>query len=218
MRECKACKAKIGDGFLYCPICGMKQENTDPSSAFYPNCKAGKALFFWRKLLTYLLWLGTGVTVLLNLILGGAPWSVYVVLGAFLVQVLFLTWETAEISLIRRIIAGGGAVSILLLWIEYITNSGAWAREIVVPLVLFAALCASAALYFSAFRRYRAQFLPMLGISVLSFAALGLGIAGILPMRWPLILLSAFSFAATVAVIVSFPKVLLAELKKKFHR
>ena len=196
----------------------MAQENVNPADAFYPVVKSGKALFFWRKLLAYILWGGTGVTVLINLIVGGAPWSVYAVLGAFLVQVLALSWETAEVSLIRRIMAGSVAICALLAWIEYATKSGAWAQEIVIPLVLFAALCTSAVLYFSAFRRYKAQFLPMLGIAVFSLVAAGLGMAGILPMRWPLIVLSAFALSVVVAIMVAFPKTLWAELKKKLHR
>ena len=218
MKSCPACKTRIGDGFAKCPICGLGQENVNPADAFYPKCKTRKTLFFWRKLLVYLLWLGTAVTVFINCLLGGVPWSVYVVLSAFLVQVLFLSWETAEISLIRRIVLGSFAISILLQWIEYATKSGTWAREIVIPLVLFAAFCASAVLYFSAFRRFKAQFLPMLGIAVFSFVAISLAMAGVLPMGWPLILLSAFSFVTTLAILFTFRKQFWAEWKKKLHR
>ena len=215
MRECKACKTNIGDSFSRCPICGMVQENFDGEAAFYPNSQRGKALFLWRKLLVYLLWVGTGVTVLINALLGGAPWSGYAVMGAIVVYTLFLSLETAEISLIRRIVAGSGALCLLLWWIEFATNSGPWATEIVMPLVLLAALLASATLYFAAFRRYRAQFLPIFVIIMFAFFAAGVGI---LPMKWPMIVLLSASCGVIISIPAAFHKALWAECKKKLHR
>ncbi len=218
MRLCKACKLPIGDGFAVCPICGLKQENTDAAAAFYPKARTKKGLFFWREILVLCLWLCTLMAVIVNVFTGGTAWSVYVVLGAYAAQVLFLSLETAEISLIRRITSGSVADSILLWGIEYVTKSGAWATEIVIPLVLFAGLVSSVVLYFSAFRRYRAQILPMLGLGFFSLLAATLGIFGILPMRWPLIVLASFSAAAILAVFITFRKTVWAECKKKLHR
>ena len=193
----------------------MKQENADPKSAFYPKAKGNNAFFFWRKLIVYFLWLGTGTSVLVNILVRGTPWSGYAVLGALAAHILFLSLETAEISLIRRIVTGSGAICLLLWWIEYATASGMWAREIVIPLVLFAALAASAALYFSAFRRYRAQFLPIFWMILFAFVAAGLKI---LPLKWPMTMLLSASLAVTIAIPAAFHKVLWAECKKKLHR
>ncbi len=217
MRECLACKARIGDSFSVCPICGLKQDNPDPQAAFYPKARKTGTLFFWRRLLAFFLWLGTLAAVVVNLFVGGAPWSVYVVLSAYTLWVWFLSLETAEISLIGRILSGSVAIGILLWGIEYLTKSGTWATEIVIPLVLFAGLLVSTVLYFSAFRRYRAQFLPMFGVALISLVAVILGTWGILPMRWPLVMLSAFSAAAILAVFFAFRKTVLAECKKKMH-
>ncbi len=193
----------------------MKQENIDPTRAFYPNCKSGKALFFWRKLLGYLLWLGTGATVLINVLVGGMPWSGYVVLSALAVHILCLSLETAEISLIRRIVGGSGALCILLWWIGFITDSGPWATEIVIPLVLLGALTAATALYFSAFRRYRAQFLPILVVVIFAFASAGFRI---LPVKWPMLVLLCASGGVIISIPAAFHKVLWVECKKKLHR
>ncbi len=218
MNVCKACRTHIGAGFAACPVCGMLQENYDETAAFYPKTKQKKGIFFWRRLAIAMLCLGCFSACIVNLAVGGVPWAMYVVLGAYTAYVLFLSLETAEISLIRRIVSGCIAVSLLLYGIEYITQSGTWATEIVIPLVLFAGLAASTVLYFSAFRRYSGQFLPMLGLALSSLLAAVFGICGILPMRWPLITLSGFAFAASIAVLVTFRKTLCAEFKKKLHR
>lgn len=218
MNMCKACRTHIGAGFSVCPICGMPQETYDKSAAFYPKTKGKKGLFFWRRLAIALLCIGSLSACIVNLAVGGVPWAIYVVLGAYTTYMVFLSLETAEISLIRRIVSGSVAVSFLLYGIESITQSGTWATEIVIPLVLFAGLAGSTALYFSAFRRYRGQFLPMLGLAFVALIAAGLGFYGILPMRWPLITLSGFAFAASAGILITFRKTLFAEFKKKLHR
>lgn len=218
MKTCKACKMQMGDSFSICPICKMKQESRDPKAAIYPNTKKKRRLLFWRKLITVLLWVGVLASGIVNISVGGPPWAVYVFLGVFAAQVVFLSLETAEVSLIRRIIYGSLAVCLLLWGIEYFTKSGTWATGIVIPLVLFAAMVVSITLYFSAFKRYRTQFLPMLVLAIGAFVAAGFGVFGKIPIRWPLITLSGFAFAASVAMIITFRRTLRAEFRKKLHR
>ncbi len=218
MKTCKSCKIQIGDSFSVCPICGMAQDDVKAETAFYPKTRTKRRLLFWRKMLTAFLWLGVLASVIVNLSVGGAPWAIYVFLGAYAVQVVFLSLETAEISLISRIVSGSVAVSLLLWGIEFFTHSGSWATEIVIPLVLFAALVASAALYFSAFHRFRTQFLPMLMLSLGAVAAAVLGIYGVLPMGWPLITLSGFAFGAWLAILIVYRKTLRIEFKKKLTK
>ena len=218
MKTCKACKTQMGDSFSVCPICKMKQENAEPQAALYPNTKKKTRLLFWRKLISLLLWMGVLASAIVNISVGGPPWAVYVFLGVFAAQVAILSLETAEISLIRRIIYGSFAVCLLLWGIEYFTKSGTWATEFVIPLVLFAAMFVSVTLYFSAFGRYRTQFLPMLTLAGGSLIAAGFGVFGKIPMRWPLITLSGFAFAASMAMLITFRRTLRAEFKKKMHR
>lgn len=215
---CKACKTQIGDAFRACPVCGMAQTDVQETASFYPATKKIGILFFWRRLLVAFLWIGGALSCLINALVGGVPWAIYVVLGAYAAYVIFLEWETAEISLIRRIISGSVAISFLLFGIEKSTQSGAWATEFAIPLVILAGLIAAVTLYFSAFRRFAAQFLPMLLIFFGAMVAAALGIRGIVPMRWPLIALSGFAFLAFIAIVITFWRRLWAEVKKKLHR
>jgi len=218
VKECKACKNQIGDGFLLCPICKMVQENADPHAALYPKTRTRNGRFIWRKIVSLSLWGGVLVSAIVNLSVGGTPWAVLVFLGVYALQTVALTLETAEISLIRRIISGSFAISCLLWAIAKITHSGTWATVYAIPLVLLAGLLASATLYFSSFRRYRTQFLPMLVLVVGALVAAGFGIRGKLPMAWPLIALSGTSLAAFLAVVIVYHKTLRVEFKKKMHR
>ncbi len=196
----------------------MPQHGADRSKSFYPPTRSKNRLFFWRKTAIYLLWLGALVSVIVNVCTSGPPWSAYVSLGALAIWVLFLSLETAEISLIRRIISGSLAVSLLLWGIQHFTASGVWATKIAIPLVLLGGLVTSTALYFSAFRRFRTQFLPIFGLSLASFLFLFLGIHDIIPMGWPLIALSGFALASSLAAMILFRKTLRIECKKKLHR
>ncbi len=218
MRICKACKTQIGDAFRLCPVCGMTQTDVQEAAALYPMAKKNGILFFWRRLMVAFLWLGSTISCLINTIVGGAPWAIYVVLGAYTAYVIFLEWETAEISIIRRIISGSVAISFLLFGIEKSTQSGAWATELAIPLVLLAGLVAAVTLYFSAFRRYAAQFLPILLIAFGALVAAALGIRGVLPMHWPLIAFSGFALLVLIAIVATFWRRLWAEVKKKMHR
>ena len=208
---------KIGEGFKKCPICGAVQPLYDKNASFYPKVRRRGALFFWRKMGIGLLLLGVVASVIVNLCVGGVPWAVYVLLGAYAAYEIFLSLETAEISIIRRIVSGGYAVSFLLLGIERISDSGAWAREIAVPMVLFGALIAAAALYASAYRKFPGHFLPVFGLCFLSMGWGLLGILGLLTIRWPLITLSSTALGVFTAGLIIFHKRIRAELKKKMH-
>ncbi|MBE7062317.1 MAG: hypothetical protein E7390_00810 [Ruminococcaceae bacterium] len=217
--KCKGCTMDIGPGFSSCPICGLKQDRFDKTAGFYPKFrKGGHWFFFWRKIAILVLWAGIMASGIVNLAVGGTPWAVYVLLGSYAFYEILLSLETAERSLIRRIVSGSYAVCFLLLGIAYITDSGTWARDLVVPLVLLAALLSAAALYFSDYRRFSAQCLPVLGLSLLSVTAGILGLFHILPMRWPLISLSSTALAVFVGSICTFRRSLWMEVKKKMHR
>ncbi len=215
--RCRGCTMDIGEGFVKCPICGLPQEAAVPAAAFYPKPKRRGHLFFWRRLAILCLWAGIVASAVVNLAVGGTPWVVYVVLGAFAAYEIFLSLETAERSLIRRIVSGSYAVSILLYGTAWVTDSGTWAVEIVIPLVLLAALVASAALYFSDYRRFSAQCLPVFGLAALSVTGGILGLCGVLPMGWPLIALSASALAVLVGSICTFRRSLWMQIKKKMH-
>ncbi len=218
MKTCKACKTAMGDSFSRCPICGMRQENVVEATALYPKTRTKKGMHFWRTMMTVLLWTGVLAAGIVNVSVGGAPWAVYVALAVYAAQVVFLSLETAEVSLISRIVSGSASVSLLLWGVEFFTHSGNWATEIVIPLLLFAALATSVSLYFSAFHRFRTQFMPMFMLSLGAMVAGVLGIYGILPMRWPMITLSGFAFASWIAILVIHRKILQIEFKKKLHR
>lgn len=217
MNICKACGIKIGESFQKCPICGAVQPLYDVSTSLYPTTRKRGALFFWRKMGICLLILGVLSSAIVNLCVGGVPWAVYVLLGAYAGYEIFLSLETAEISITRRIVSGGYAVSFLLIGIEEITNSGTWAREIAVPMVLFGALLAAAALYAAAYRKFPGHFLPVFGLCFLSMGWGLLGILGLLTIRWPLITLASTALGIFVAAIVIFHKRIWTELQKKLH-
>ncbi len=217
MKQCPACKTKIGDGFSHCPICNLKQTDYNPKARIYPPQKNRFTLFHARSLCVLILWILTLASCIVNLSLGGTPWSLYAVLGAICAHVLFLSVETAEDSLLRRIATGGVALCLLLYGICRITDSGTWATAYVIPLVLFAALLATASLYFFAHTRYGGQFLPMLFLCLLSFAGFYLGIRGILPLYWPLITFSASGFSIFILVFIFYRKQLFLSILKKFQ-
>ena len=208
---------KIGEGFKKCPICGTPQPLYDQSASFYPKARKHGTLYLWRKIGIFLLALGVLSSVIVNLCVGGEPWAGYVLLGAYAAYEIFLSLETAEVSIIRRIVSGGYAVAFLLFGIERFTHSGAWAQEIAIPMVIFGALVASAALYAAAYRKFPGHFLPVFGLCFLSMGWGILGITGILTMRWPLITLSSTALGVFLAALIIFHRTIRAELRKKLH-
>ncbi len=217
MNTCRSCQIKIGEGFKKCPICGALQPLCDRNASLYPVARRRGTLLFWRKIGIGLLLLGVLSSAIVNICVGGAPWAVYVLLGAYAAYEIFLSLETAEISIIRRIVSGGYAVAFLLFGIERFTHSGTWAREIAIPMVLFGVLTASAALYASAYRKFPGHFLPVFGLCFLSMGWGIMGILGIWTIRWPLITLSSTALGVFVAALIIFHRRIWAELRKKLH-
>lgn len=182
----------------------------------YPEQK--KSARAKEKISKIFLWcfLAAGYTCpIVNICVGGKPWSLVVVWAEWVVWCTVFTRPLVENNLMSRTVHFLFNATILLVLIDVCLSSG-WAG-FVVPLVCFALLVVLGVLFFVDLSKQRQNLMPMLWIITGSLVSLIVATAGLLKMNWPTIVLGSTAFALLIAALIILRKQFFAELKKRFH-
>lgn len=185
--------------------------------SLYPKMKRRRMSL--PRLRAWTLWamvLGTGICILVNALVGGAPWVFYVLLSDYVFYTAFLSWQTVEGSLIQKLLGTGISVCALLLLAEWF-DGGAWASRLVVPIVFFGILCVNALVYFLNFKTQRQNVIPLMTMLGVALLAALLGAFYFKVFSWAWIVLLGVSGALVVVWLIWFRRPVLMELKKKLH-
>jgi len=152
---------------------------------------------------------------IINIYIGGKPWSVIMLWGLWYVWSLFISRDLIEynrISQSAKILVNS---CITLVLIELFLSSG-WAA-FVIPLVAFGTLIVIGVLFFSNLSKQRQNVMPMVWLIAGSIAALIGSLIGWPEMNWPMIVLGLTAFTLLVTIIAVLKRDLLREFKKRFH-
>lgn len=215
MKTCKYCNAKISDSFDVCPICTAKIERTENSNYPVYKCKRDiKSLYLTWSIRVLII--STIISVVVNIIVGGIPWSLYVITGIYLFYKIFLSRKLIEANLIQKFLTVAITVCLLLIAIRLISTD-MLNVQIVIPNILYGALIVSGGLYFFDFQSQKSHILPIIftiGVAILCIAILFV-IFGVI--RWPMIVLGGVSLFIIVFSLLFYRKSIIAEIKKKIH-
>lgn len=154
------------------------------------------------------------VSVIVNLCVGGVPWSIVTCWSLYIIATL-IDPPLVNYNLISEGVLLTERLVILLLIIE-ITLSGGWAH-IVIPIVVSSALTALSVIFLSSVRKRRANIMPLI---LLLMAALLVSAGtlfcgyGCLPAN---IVLCAISAALLITSAAVCGRSLTVEIKKYFH-
>ncbi len=216
MKTCDACQAIISDSFSRCPLCGI-EHTADRTNALYPITKKQRKGSLYR-ISVCALWIGCLASVICNLCVGGVPWCLYVLSGAFVCYTAFLSPRLVDTGFIQPMTSTGISISILLFVVERVTDSGRWATHIVIPCLLFGVLLSGSVIYLFWFDTQRNHFAAPLQIITCAICAMLFALLGFMEIHWPIIVLSAYSLAVVIVTAILYRKPFAAEFKKKLHR
>lgn len=159
----------------------------------------------------------TCATVIVNISVGGKPWSLYAVVGAVINYQTFFSRKLVESSMIRKFISVIISVCILMGIIQILSPSEVAAVQMIIPIILWGALIISAFLYFIDFQSQKSHLLPILLTICVSFVCMGTGLWLFNVIRWPSIVLMSISTSIVLFSVLFYRKPIKAEIRKKFH-
>ena len=153
------------------------------------------------------------VCAIVNLCVGGRPWILLVLLGEYILYLLFLYKEPIESSLLEQFTPIVYAVCGILLVANW---WGSDSVEIALPMTYFGMLCGSFVLYLLEYRLYHRNLLPL--AHCLLFAVFNALIGLALPwgLNWPRIVLLSTSGFMVLVLVVLLRKTFWIECKKRF--
>lgn len=183
----------------------------------YPLVKKRKNWLDWVRFIGKLLALAAAVACpIVNLCIGGKPWSLVVLMGLYTAWTLFLSPDLVEYNRISQFVKAVFCACLLLGLIDWALAPGFAVK--VLPIVIFSALLVAGGLFFSDLQRQKQNMMPMLTLIILSL----LGTAAGLSLyhgtgRWAMIVMGGVAFALLLGCIAILRKDFLRELKKRFH-
>lgn len=181
----------------------------------YPHVKTGGQ--FWRKLLVnakWLLLLGSAVSLIVNLAVGGRMWS-YVVIWSCVIAWGLIYPPTIQASIISRSCVLASEIAVLLAVIDRYLAPG-WAG-FVIPMLLSATLAALTVLFFADRRRQTRNVMPLIISLIASTISCGIILFIYDDSSIPLIVFASLSLVLLIAAIAVLRGQLISEAKKYFH-
>ena len=180
---------------------------------------AAKRSFQRHRLLNLLRWpmlAAAAACVIVNLAVGGLPWSAIVLAGLYMLWTLVLSPSLVEYNRISQTIKIISFACIMLVLIDVLITPG-WVLG-VMPIVCFGGLAAAGVLFFTDFERQKQNLLPLLLFILASLA----GAAAGAPLcaqgeRWAYIVLGAEAAGLLLVCIIAMGRDFPRELKKRFH-
>lgn len=171
-----------------------------------------------RRMLRVWRWpfLGAGfASTVVNLAVGGPAWCLVVLWCLIMVWTDVFALNMVEYNRVSQCVKISVQISVLLFLIDVCLAPG-WAF-FVLPIVGFAALAVTAALFFSDLRRQRANAMPMLLLTavLLLISAVGSWIWD--RWSWPMIVMASTAFGLMAASSAALGSDLLRALRKYFH-
>lgn len=151
-----------------------------------------------------------------NLVTGGAAWSIIVLMALYMLWTLVLSPDLVEYNRISQFIKTIVCTCILLTLIDVFLAPG-WAIE-VVPIVCFTGLAVAGILFFTDLERQKQNMLPMLLLILFAIAGSVIGLSlWHEESRWALAVMDVFAVCLLFACMVSLGSEFLRELKRRFH-
>ncbi|MDD3401064.1 MAG: DUF6320 domain-containing protein [Eubacteriales bacterium] len=152
---------------------------------------------------------------IVNLCVGGYPWSLIVFAGQWLFWISVIERPLVEFTFMSKFSAILINVCIFLVIIDLIFGKGF--TRVVVPIICFSMLIVQSLVFFIGFKRQKGNIMPLFLVITIGLIALALALIGIIEMNWPTIVFGAIAFVVLITCLSLFFKPLRRELAKKFH-
>jgi len=157
------------------------------------------------------------ICALVNILVGGKPWSVVVLWGLWFVWSLVIGRDLVEYNRISQTAKLLFNTCVLLVLIDLCLASG-WAA-FVVPIVSFGTLAAIGVMFFTNLSRQKQNLMPMFWLIGASLVAMAVSLSGwgLPATNWPMLALGLTAFTMLTVSVIVLKSDLVRELKKRFH-
>lgn len=182
----------------------------------YSDKTKGSLFLFWlRKVLKMLTFMGLLVCPVVNYYTGGKAWSVIADVAMIFFWIEFLSPDILENNAMRQVFRVGTFAIILNTLVGVLLSPG-W-LGFVLPIIGFSTLIISVVLFLSNLERHRNCIMPLLLETLM--AIIGFLVANALEetLNWPIITLGALSFTIAILGLIVFHNDIWNELKKRLH-
>ena len=152
---------------------------------------------------------------LINIFVGGKPWSVVVIWILWFIWSLVISRDLVEYNRISQTAKLLVYTCILLILIDLCLSSG-WAA-FVVPIVSFGALMLIGFMVFTNLSRHKQNLMPMFWLIAAALIAVSVSLSGWPAMNWPILVLGITAVTILGLSVVVLKTDLIRELKKRFH-
>lgn len=153
---------------------------------------------------------------IMNIVTGGKPWSLIVLMSIYMLWTLVLSPDLVEYNRISQLVKLITLTSVLLTIIDVFFGSG-WIIE-VDGILKYCGLIVAGVLFFTDLERQKQNMLPLL---FLIFFAITSSIVGLSIYHgednWSLAVMGGIAVILLIAIIIVLGDYLLKEIKKRFH-
>ena len=168
---------------------------------------------------------------IVNLAIGGLPWSVIALFGLYMIWNLAVAIDLIEYNRTSQFIKFITYSIIMLVLIDTLLTPELRWGTMVIPIVTFSVLVVAAILFFTDFERQRHNLMPLLTIDLICLVASAVMILLIcyaekyeqipesfaeMPL-WPYIVMGGVSLALLISLAFTLKGGLIAELKRRLH-
>ena len=186
-------------------------------NSVYPDIrKKSFTLYDARKILLWILIAGIISCGLVNLLVGGRPWFLYVLGAEVIFFIIFVYHPLVDHSFMQKFSLATLVICAYLLMIDYLNGNLGWS-SLVVPIVCFSSLIVLGVMFFFYFQKQKQNLISVYSLMVGSMITVIMGIFGLLKINWSLIVLGSVALTLFILSIILYLKPLKRELKKKFH-
>ena len=158
----------------------------------------------------------------INLAVGGAPWSVIALFGLNIIWNMGVAIDMIEYNRTSQFIKFITYSIIMLILIDVLITPGINWGTFVIPIVTFSALVVAAVLFFTDFERQRHNMMPLLIIDIICIVASVIMIFIIYykqldAILWPYITMGGVSLVLLISLMLTMKGGFFGELKRRFH-
>ncbi len=224
MKTCNSCHVYVQNKKDFCPLCGTPLEDIQtpdyslPSNS-YPDLSRALAKYnFVMRLLLLITLLGSGVSLLVNLLVSpGFLWSLIVIASSAYCWLVVPPLLRRNVNFAAQTVLQVLGTSLLLVALDSIIGFRGWSVSYVIPGLLMAGIL-SIGLMAVFNRTYLSQYvLYQVLMGIFGFIPLLLHLLG-LPSNLPMVILTgALAMASLLITFIFSDRTVKNEFKRRFH-
>ena len=221
MKKCSKCKVNVNSHRKTCPLCGqiLDNPNKETQTMLYPpyNSNSKKINLFLRILLFTSI-ITIVISLLINLLTNPKHlWSIYVIIGVFYGLILIRSTIMSKSNVALRLVIQMITLSIVVVAIEELSDSGSWALDYVIPFICIVTTLSIIIIIISKPMIYSDYLFYLLIAVIIGFVPLILYFTKIVDVLWPSISAAGVSIITIFGMIFFADRATKDELKKRFH-